>query len=134
MSALYRESLERCLEDERFIEKFYHHFMASSPAIREKFAKVDWDRQYRMIVDSFHLMVEAAEKGTDNEPGLWRIAVQHGDHGHKIPGWMYENWLESLLATVSEIDPMYNDDVEAAWFRVMSDGIAFMKARRFEKL
>ena len=129
----FLQSLERCRKDEKFMERFYEHFMASSPAIREKFAKTDWQRQYRMIVESFEIMVQAQARGTENDPELWRIAVLHGDHGHKILGWMYENWLESLLKAVKETDPQYDEDIDLVWHRTMSQGIAFMKARRFEK-
>ena len=129
----YRLSLARCLEDTHFMERFYNHFTSSSPTIREKFSKTDWSRQYQMMVDSFQLMVRAEEKGTVDNPELWRIAVLHGDHGHKIPGWMYENWIESLLEAVKETDPEWDEGVSQAWHAVMRNGIAFMKARRFEK-
>jgi hemoglobin-like flavoprotein len=42
---------------------------------------------------------------------------------------LYDLWLDSLLATVREVDPAWNAEVEQAWESVMTVGIAYLVSR-----
>ena len=131
---VFQESLARATKDPRFMERFYEHFLNSSSAIREKFKRTNWERQYRMMVESFEHLTDVGRSWTDNDEHLRHLAAVHGKQGNKIPAWMYDNWLDSLLVAVSESDPEFDDDVASAWRKMMWKGIAFMKARYGEEL
>ena len=71
---LFHKSLNRCIANESFLETFYELFMDSSPVVREKFSRVNWFRQKRMLVASFHMMMVAEEEGTDGNQHLEEVA------------------------------------------------------------
>jgi hemoglobin-like flavoprotein len=131
---VFQQSLARTTTDPTFMERFYEHFLNSSPTIREKFKRTNWERQYRMMVESFEHLTDLSRSWTESDEHLRRLAAVHGKQGNKIPAWMYDNWLDSLLLAVAECDPEFDDDVAAAWRKTMWKGIAFMKARYGEEL
>jgi hemoglobin-like flavoprotein len=126
----FHKSLNRCTADEQFLERFYWLFMASSPDVREKFARTNWLRQKRMLVASFHMMMVAQEHGTEGNEHLHRVAALHGAHGRDIPEHLYDIWLNCLLRAVREYDAEYTDEIGDIWTKMMQNGIAFMKRRR----
>ncbi|MFT6905519.1 MAG: hypothetical protein ACJAS1_002175 [Oleiphilaceae bacterium] len=40
---------------------------------------------------------------------------------------MYDIWLDSLISTVEEFDPEFDNDIDQAWREVLAPGIAFIK-------
>jgi len=126
---LFHDSLSRCTATPQFLERFYELFVATSPAIAQKFSGTDWIRQKRMLVASFHLMMMAEETGTETDAHLERIAALHGKRQLDIPPEMYSTWLECLLESAREHDEQFNDEIELAWRSMMEKGIAFMQAR-----
>lgn len=123
----FDESLKRCNSHDGFLDLFYEKFLASSPAVREKFAKTDFERQKRALNASLHLMPLAAE---DREKGPERylrdLAAQHGRAQLDVGAELYDLWLDSLLATVKACDPQWGPEVEDAWERVMMIGIDYL--------
>ena len=128
----FQRSLTRCTANEQFLERFYWLFMASSPDVREKFARTNWLRQKRMLVASFHMMMIAEEEGTDGNEHLHRVATLHGNHGRAIPEHLYDIWLKCLLQAVKEYDPEYSEHIGSLWTKMMTRGIEFMKSRKDE--
>jgi len=125
----FEASLDRCTADPAFLDRFYEKFLASSPKVREKFARTDFVHQKRALRGSFHLLLLAAE--TDKgDPGryLRDLAAQHGRRQLDISADLYDIWLDSLLATVREFDPDFSPEIEQAWERVMMVGIHYMLA------
>ena len=124
---MLEESLQRCNADPAFLDRFYEKFLASSPAVREKFANTDFVRQKREVTASFHRMLLAAEEGvTGPDRYLKDTAEQHSKSRLDIGAELYDLWLDSLLATVKECDPKFNPEIEAAWETLMSAGIGYM--------
>ena len=124
---LFDESLRRCNARPGFLDLFYENFLASSPKVKEKFANTDFVRQKRALRASLHVMLLAAE---DEEQGPERylrdLAARHSRSQLDIGAELYDLWLDSLLATVREIDPRFSPEVEEAWERVMGVGIRYL--------
>jgi len=126
----YEESLERCSANPRFFDRFYEIFLASSPRIAEKFVNTDFVRQREALNASLHKMVLAVGDGTGPpEKHLAEVAEHHSSRALGIGAEFYDYWLDSLLATVKEMDPQYDQKVHDAWERVMLIGIGFMLSR-----
>ncbi len=111
-----RDSLSRCSKNEKFLDRFYELFMASSDEIREKFEQTDFERQKRVLSDSLFLILAAA--GTTRgfaHVQLEKLAKRHSRDGLDIKPEWYEPWLDNLLKTVAEFDPEYSDEIDIAW-------------------
>lgn len=124
---IFDRSLLRCEARWDFLDRFYDRFLASSPAVREKFAKTDFVRQKRALRASLHHLLLAAqneERGPDAY--LKDVAERHGAGQLEIGAELYDLWLDSLLATVRECDPEFSPDVEKAWEAVMMVGIHYL--------
>jgi hemoglobin-like flavoprotein len=130
---VFEASLRRCEARPGFLDLFYEKFLASSPAVREKFVGTNFVRQKRALRASFHHLVLAAEDETRGpDRYLADIAAQHGSDRLNIGADLYDFWLDSLLATVRECDPEFDREVEAAWEAVMMVGIQYL-CRKYEK-
>lgn len=128
--ALFDASYERVIkikkDDVDFFGAFYENFLSCSPHIAARFHKTDMVKQRGMLKKSFYsLMVFYVTNSLDNS--LERIAESHNAKNLNIPPAMYDLWLESLIKTASEWDPLFDDDTELGWRLVMSSGITYMK-------
>lgn len=123
-------SYERVLATEKngktFFDSFYDCFIGSSAQVAEYFKNTDMERQKEMLKKSFYaLFVFYATNSADDY--LEKIAERHSKRGLDIRPELYDLWLENLMKTVKEFDPMFNDDVELSWRLVLSTGITYMK-------
>lgn len=123
---LFEDSLVRCTSRSTFLRRFYQFFTSSSPEIVEMFENTDWLRLNRMVVASFHLIVQAYDDGQAS-PQLESLARLHRDK-LGVTSDMFDTWLDCLLRAVREHDPEFDDEVEASWRAVMGMGIAHMRA------
>lgn len=123
-AAVFSSSLDRCLDNDRFLDAFYDRFLASSDEVRAKFADTSFDRQRAMLRGAFFMMRDAARDGGADDPYLRYVAERH--RALDIRPDMYDLWLDCLVETVAEHDPRFSPDVEAAWRSVMEKGIAAM--------
>ena len=55
---VFNDSLARCLRTQRLFQRFLELFLASSEEVREKFRNTDFNRQRRMLQNSFYMLVE----------------------------------------------------------------------------
>ncbi len=127
---VFNASLRRCLESEDFLKRFYELFLNSSPEIKEKFRDTDFERQRRVLRDSFLVMEMVSESSPDSPAwaSLRKLAVAHDRQHRDIRPELYDIWLESLSEAVSEIDPDYSSEIEKAWRKTMQTGINQMQA------
>ncbi len=129
VSAIYTDSLQRCLDQERFLWRFYELFLASSPEVRQKFAQTDFKRQIRALKKS---LLEASWIGIPTQEAraeLEKVAQAHSRAKRDVPAHLYDLWLESLLQSMRDTDPQCSPAVEEAWRTVLGQVIAFMKSR-----
>lgn len=114
------------LEIGGFFDAFYTRFINSSPSIAEKFRNTDMARQRDMLrVSLDHMVYFAIDKKETDE--ITRVAAAHAKSRADIPENLYEMWLDSLLATVSEFDPEFDLEIEAAWRSALAPSIEYMK-------
>ena len=126
----FEDSLRRCNADPDFMDRFYERFLKSSPKVREKFVGTDFIRQKRMPQASLNLLLVAAQDdGKRPTPYLDAVAERHSASQMAVGAELYDLWLDSLLATVREVDPAWNAEVEQAWESVMTVGIAYLVSR-----
>jgi hemoglobin-like flavoprotein len=123
---IVNDSLDRC-NGTILARRFYDRFMASSQAVRDFFKGVDMQRQRREVTASLYMMLLASQGRVGSREYLEQVAQSHARR--HIPPEMYDTWLECLLQTVQETDPLYNETVGAAWREIMTAGVDFMKAR-----
>ena len=123
------ESLARCLDDSRFLDRFYELFVSSSDAVADKFRNTDFDNQKRVLASSLYLMIMAMEGGDAAVAYMERIATRHGRNDLDIRPEMYDVWLDCLVCAASECDPKFSDEIEQDWREVMRFGIEFMRKR-----
>ena len=126
----FEDSLRRCNADPGFLDRFYERFLASSPKVREKFRDTDFVRQKRMLQASLQLLLVAAQDdGERPTPYLDEVAARHSASQMGIGAELYDLWLDSLLATASQVDPAWDAEVEEAWESVMAVGISYLVSR-----
>lgn len=110
-----------------FFEEFYNKLTARNPVFAELFEHTDMDRQIKMLmqsityITSYSATLEATEE-------LNHLALLHGRDRLDLPAEYYDTWLECLLDTVQEKDPMFDEHVDRAWRIVMTPGIEYMKS------
>ena len=110
-----RESFARCEAAGDFAETFYATFMQSSPAIAPFFAQTDFGRQRQLLRDSVYLMVTHDVSDPDMRALLDKLGNLHSRAGRNIAPKLYEIWLDSICATVKELDPEWSQSLEDHW-------------------
>jgi hemoglobin-like flavoprotein len=75
------------------------------------------------------MIMSAIEEKPEGDVHLERIAALHSRAGLDIRPELYDQWLECLIQAVRECDPVFGEETEQAWRRVMRVGIEFMKSR-----
>ncbi len=121
---LAQASYSRCLEAPNFFRAFYDRFLASDPAIPPYFADTSFERQDRLLQHGISLLLIYARR--PNPALLERITERHGPRDLDIPARLYPLFLQSFLATVTEFDPGYSAEVEAAWRSALAPGFAIV--------
>lgn len=122
----YARVLGKKTSKKDFFAIFYQKFMASSPDIALMFINTNLEKQGQMLKKSFYsLLVFYASNSADDY--LERIATAHNRSHLNIPPHYYDLWLETLIETVQECDPMFDSNTELAWRLVLSGGITYMK-------
>lgn len=112
---------------DRFFDRFYEIFLSMSADIRRKFDGVDMKSQKQMMRKSFFHLLNLHNTKIASDY-IERIAHYHGAQGMGIPVEMFNQWRESVLQSVRELDaPYYNGDVEIAWAMMISPGLEFMR-------
>jgi len=128
---VFRASLKRCLEKPDFLLDFYGTFMASSDEIRDKFRNTDFKKQTEVLADSLWAMAVAAqgEPGSPALRDLPRLAERHSRRGLDIRPGLYDDWLDSLVATAKRHDPMFSPQIADAWRATLAVGIEILRSQ-----
>lgn len=124
--ATFNESLERCQADSHFLSLFYRKFVISNAEIRDKFSNTNMEHQKVMLHASLKMIMLAIQGDDGASTYLDRVAKRHSKSELDIRPELYDIWLETLIETVSETDPEFNNDIENAWRKVMLYGIEYL--------
>lgn len=124
--ALFLDSFERCVQDERFIRVFYDIFLDSSEEIRALFAQTDFALQRRSLRASLYVMVAASARGQAELSTLSELAERH--RALRIKPHHYELWMQSLLSAVEQCSERFDAEVARVWRDAFRSGINYMKA------
>ena len=116
---LFLRSLDRCQKNKGFIESFYQRFLNSSEEVAEKFRYTDFERQHRMLVHSLEVAAHAVSGDHDALHMLHEQAELHSRENMDIRPGLYPLWLEAIISTGAEYDPMWDETVEDAWQTVL---------------
>ncbi len=122
----YWRALSATVDGTSFIDAFYKRFLSSSKEIAELFEDTDFERLSAMLVLSL-AHVSYVEHTDGANATLKHLANFHRDLG--VKPHLYQFWLSSVLETVREYDPEYDEDVGESWRRMMRPGIEFMRSK-----
>lgn len=126
---VFDQSFERCLQRKlslSFFQCFYRRFLGADPRIVQAFRNTDMAKQETMLEKSlYRLLMFYTTNSSDDY--IEAIAIRHNHHHLDIHPDLYDLWLENLLATVAEYDPLFDDRIELAWKLVLAPGITYMK-------
>ena len=126
---LAKDSLKRCLKQEKFLDRFYELFLASSEEIKAKFVSTQFVQQKIMLKASLHIMLMLAQGDLKDTQVLQDLAEKHSSRYLNIRPEFYQFWVNSMLQAVKESDPAYSDDVGIAWKNSLEPGVKFMLSK-----
>lgn len=126
--SICRESLRRCNANPKFLDIFYDKFISSSEKVAEKFVKVDLEKQKQVLKRSLRMLIMSGRGDDTAVMFLRQIAERHSRRDLNIEPELYTPWLESLIATVRQVDGECSPEVEQAWREVLQHGIDYMIA------
>ena len=121
------DSLQRCLNNNDFIAIFYQHFVDSDPEIRELFKNSDMARQQEMMGKSLMSMIAASEENWHSDQQLVNLSRQHQQLS--IQPRHFELWEQSLLKTIAQCDPDFDEKIASCWQKIIKRGKEFMISR-----
>ena len=122
---LFTKSYIRCTSNPDFADEFYRTFIASSDEVKEKFKDTDFSKQGKLLLSSLSYMILAYDS-KDIYHMIGHISQTHCRHALDIKPHLYQYWMDSLVETVSELDPKYTSNVGKAWRKVMQPGIDYI--------
>lgn len=112
------------------LSRFYTIFTSADPAIAATFRNTDWDQQIHLLRHGVSASILYAAGGQIGSDELERLHKTHGKRGYRIPGWMYDAWLESLIKAIAETDSKFDTQLEARWREAMGVAIACIRDGR----
>jgi hemoglobin-like flavoprotein len=123
---IFIASLGRCSQWAGFIPAFYSRFLESSDEIRERFRDTNFEQQNRMLAKSLELAAAATAGDPAGLQEMRERATTHSRTHLNIPPPLYDVWLSAILATASEFDAEWSEEVDRAWRRILEHVIHFM--------
>ncbi len=126
--AKVRLSYGRAIAKRGFLERFYNVFLSSDPGIAKKFANTDLDKQQELLAMSVNMVILFPQENKIAKNAVNRIRTSHGSSVLAIEPRFFDLWRESLILSVSEHDPEFDDDLGAAWQKVLQVAIDYIVA------
>lgn len=123
-SRIFGDQVSISAAGDAFFARFYEHFVARSTEVQELFAHTDMVRQASMLRRSLYELVAFYVTNTVSER-MRDIAVRH--RGLDFSPALWDHWLDSLVDTVREFDPEFDELTGYAWRLALTPGITFLK-------
>lgn len=124
---LAQHSYSRCLRTPDFFRDFYAHLLASDESIEPMFSGTVTPRQHKLLQHGIGLLLSFGNN--PDEVLLERLAVRHSVNGINVRPALYTNFVDSLLVTIAQHDPKFDETIADAWRAALSPGLEFMKSR-----
>jgi|SRR5690554_647148 hemoglobin-like flavoprotein len=119
------QSYGRCCRKDDFFVDFYDFFMASSEAIRARFANTDMPAQRHLLRNGVMQIILVARGMSDRK--LRDLGESHSRKRMDIKPEWYALWEEALLKTVRAHDPEWTPELQQAWREVLKPGIDLIR-------
>jgi hemoglobin-like flavoprotein len=120
------QSYGRCCASTSFFDDFYASFLASSPAVRDKFVKTDMVAQKQLLRAGILNLVMFA-RGMPNTK-LQALGKSHSRAHLDIRPELYDLWIAALLKTIRQHDRQLEQLDLEAWQVVLNKGIDVIKS------
>lgn len=124
--AVFHHSLDRATAEHDFLDRFYSSFMAGSPKIQQVFRHTDMASLKRKLTSSLQMMTLAVDDAPGAEDYLRYLGRSH--RRFDLNSTHFDLWKGSLLKTVAQCDPEFDDEIQAVWAEVIGSGIALIRA------
>jgi hemoglobin-like flavoprotein len=124
---VFNDSYARCNRNPHFMPLFYERFLEKDETFHAMFAKIDMEKQMKMVKASLLIIMLAATSEQARET-VKMFGKRHGPDGLGIKPLDIDIWFECLIDTIKECDPAYNQSVDQAWRQCFNEGISIMKA------
>ncbi|MGK9066614.1 globin [Stutzerimonas chloritidismutans] len=120
------QSYGRCCASDGFFDDFYATFLASSAAVRAKFADTDMSAQKRLLRAGIMNLVLFARGMPDTK--LKALGMSHSRAQLDIGPELYDLWLAALLQTIDQHDTKLTQPDRQAWRSVLGKGIEVIRS------
>lgn len=122
--ALFLDSFDRCINEERFLDVFYASFLGSSPEVAAMFSGTDFPKQKRHLKASLFIMVGAIARRKADFSDLEGLSTRHRQM--RIQPHHYELWLKSLLHAAESCTGGFDGRMTRVWTEAMETGIQYI--------
>ncbi|BAP78188.1 globin [Pseudomonas sp. MT-1] len=120
------QSYGRCCASAAFFDEFYATFLASSPAVRDKFVKTDMVAQKQLLRAGILNLVMFARGMPDTK--LQALGKSHSRAHLDIRPELYDLWIAALIKTIRQHDRQLEQLDLEAWQVVLNKGIDVIKS------
>lgn len=121
-----QSSFKRCEATGDFVDAFYSIFLGTSDEVSSMFSETDFAKQHKLLRATVFMMVTRDISEPKAAEAIERIGHSHSISQLDIRPELYELWLDSLCATVKQLDPDWSDELELAWREEMRPGISLI--------
>ena len=125
---IVNQSLDRCVSQPEFLGRFYEMLLGSSDEIAEKFRHTEFTRQTAALKTALYVLLFAREWNLKGDAYLQGLARLHSREDLDVRPELYDLWLDCLVKTASEFDPLFDETIADSWRDVFAPGIEFMKS------
>ena len=123
------QSYHRCEASKGFFDAFYKQFMSMSPAIANRFAHTDMEKQRQVVMASLLMCLRLRSGDPEARRAVEQIGESHSRRGKDIPPHLYGLWLDALCEAVRLHDPLYSPLLKMKWRNAMQDAIALITSK-----
>jgi len=121
-----QRSFKRCEATGDFADTFYGIFLNTSPEVASMFSATDFEKQRKLLRGTVLIMVNRDISEPKAAEALERIGHSHSKTKLDIRPELYELWLDSLCATVMQLDPDWTEELEQDWRVQMRPGVSLI--------
>lgn len=129
---IVQESFLRASKDDIFPRKFYENLFFLNPKIEKYFENTDFAHQDKALMSGLAFLFGYLDKDDEHSrKQIGRLAISHSSYGLKIHPHHYYYWIEALILTASETDPLWTKGMDYYWREVVNYPVSFIISQFF---